>query len=142
MSSLIDNQNTILALEAEIVELKQKLTGLEAEMVAFKAELKAEGKSASEILVLLSEMTRNLSEMTRLLSEDKHQLNLLLEEKLRREQQASAGRNIKFHSYLFYLCPARFNLFPFLYLTMTVYDLSPNCVDFMGGKCVFFFSFF
>jgi peptidoglycan hydrolase CwlO-like protein len=107
MSSLIEKQNKILALEAEIVELKQKLTGFEAEMVAFKAELKAEGKSASEILVLLSEMTR-------ILSEDKHQLNLLLEEKkdLRREQQTSAGRNINFHSHLFNLFPTRFNLFP------------------------------
>ena len=100
MSSLIENQNKILALEAEIVELKQKLTG-------FEAELKAEGKSASEILVLLSEDKQLLTEMTRRLA------GLEAERRIYLEQQTSAGRNIVFHSNLFHLFPTIFNLFPF-----------------------------
>lgn len=96
MSSLIENQSKIQALEAEIVELK-------AEMVVFKAELKAEGKSASEILVLLSEMTRRLA-------------GLEAERRLYLEQQTSAGRNINVHGYLFQLFPSIFNLFPFHFI--------------------------
>ena len=113
MSSFKENQNKIPALE-------EKITGLEEKLARLEAALTAEGKSASEILVLLSEMTR-------LLSEDKHQLNLLLEKEkdLRREQQTSAGRNINFHSHLFSLFPTRFNLFPFNYILSPTLYLFP-----------------
>ena len=87
MSSLIENQNNISAWEEKIRVLE--------------SQLQVGGISKEERIAIRSQIAGA-----------EQVLAGLIARRERLEQQASAGRNIIFHSHLFHLFPTRFNIFP------------------------------